>query len=279
MAEVKTSQPDSLLNRDQLREVERFQAKFAELERQLHYCVDEFLSVLNRHYFNRENGYLKEQEDNLREIVTIQSKLEALAGNMSTGAAELKSRMIELQQNIHSQEPATQPPPKPDPQTPETSEKETGEPAKKESQAAESTPAPKKSSAAPGKKLTGVKGLIAGTGVKLADTAESGGEISLKLVFEGLKLTDPDNAAALNHVSSSLRKLLYDRKLVGYSKTSLVFGTNRTVGEVLQDLSEIFLSPQLKELMTTGGLVEPGGADSLQLACNEKRELVYIAGR
>lgn len=262
MVEVKINQPETLLNRDQLREVEQFQAKFVELERQLHRCVDEFLSVMNRHYFNRENGYLDEQAENLREIVTIQSKLEAMAGNMTTGAVELKTRMLELQRELQKKSGA----PGPEKSSPAA----TGaKPAKDEK------PAPKaKTSAKGGAALK--HALIGGGGAKLTDGSEAGGEISLRLMFEGLCLADPANAETLNQISSALRKLLYERKLIGYSKSSLVFGKNRTVDDVLGDLTSIFLSDSIRQLLAVLNLVDPGEGGQLMLACNGKRELIFI---
>lgn len=279
MAEVKSSQPETLLSRDELREVERFQAKFAELERQLHDCVDEFISVLNRHYFNRENGFLREQEENLREIVTIQSKLEALAGNMATGTSELKSRMLELQKSMQLQprdkaSPGGQAEDKPAGDTGADSRQQKPGPASEPKQQAPDKPKPE-----PAARKPAFKGLVVGADTQLADSAQAGGEISLRLVFEGLRLTDPANSDALAEISSALRKLLYDRKLVGHSKTSLVFGKNRTVGEVLEDLSPIFLSDSVLELMAAYSLIDPGSGENLKLACNEKRELVFIENK
>ncbi|MBW7997735.1 MAG: hypothetical protein FVQ81_14405 [Candidatus Glassbacteria bacterium] len=272
MAEIKLTQPETLLDREQLREVERFQARFAELELQLHNCVDEFLSVLTRHYFNRENGYINEQQENLREIVTIQSKLEAMAANMATGAAELRKRMLELQKDLQQQGGAPA-----EPEKPEQAEEPAGETGKAEQEpeqkakAEADKPEEKQASRAPV-----VDRLIVKGEARLADTTEAGGEISLKVIFDGLRLTDASNAEALNEISSALRKLLYDRKLVGYSKTSLVFGKNRTVGEVLEDLTPVFLSETVEELMVVSSLIEPGSAEKLGLACNVNRELVYI---
>lgn len=272
MVEVKVNQPETLLNREQLREVERFQAKFAELERQLHHCVDEFLSVLNRHYFNRENGFLSEQQENLREIVTIQSKLESLAANMATGSTELKNRMLELQRELQKQSGAAQGTarPKTSPaEQPLASQEEVPQSAseKPDRQNPSTVPSP----------VAG--GMIDREGQAMADTSESGGEISLRLVFEGLRLTDSANSEALGTISTALRKLLYDRKLVGYSKTSLVFGKNKTMGEVLQDLTPIFLSTPILELMRAQKLIDPGEGERLALACNQSRELIYTSGK
>jgi hypothetical protein len=270
MAEVKVNQPESLLSREQLKEVERFQARFGELERQLHHCVDDFLSVLNRHYFNRENGYLDEQQENLREIVTIQAKLESLASNMATGSAELKTRMLELQSNLQKQpgeKPAGQKAPDDKPKPKESAQEPEAEQPKQEK--------PKPKPAAP--LGAAARGLIDREGGSLGDSGESGGEISLRLIFEGLRLTEPSNQDALNVISTQLRKLLYERKLVGYSKTSLVFGKNRTVAEVLEDLTPIFLSAQLMDIMVSSGLIDPGEGDLLVLGCTGKRELIYTS--
>ena len=273
MVKVGLNQPDTLLSKEQLREVERFQARFAGIERQLHDCVDEFLSVLNRHYFNRENGYIDEQAANLREIVTIQSKLELLAASMSAGAGELKTRMLELQRELQSQAggathgPKRAPLPEPGP--------EAG--ARNDGQAeAKSEPVPGPEVTSKGEPAQKYR-LMGGDGEKLCDGSEAGGEISLKLVFEDMRLADPSNTEALNQVSSALRKLLYERKLIGYSKTSLVFGKNRTVDEVLADLEPIFFSDAIKQLLISRGLIGPGEVGRLRLACNVRRELVYVS--
>ncbi len=100
MVEVKIQSSDMLLTREQLREIERYQARFGSLERELNGYMDDFLSVLNRHYFNRENGYLEEQQENLREVVVLQGKLENLAEILSAQAGELKSYMMSLQKNL-----------------------------------------------------------------------------------------------------------------------------------------------------------------------------------
>ena len=84
---------------------------------------------------------------------------------------------------------------------------------------------------------------------------------------------------AFYQISSLLRKLLYERKLIGYSKTSLVFGKNRTIDEVLEDLTLIFLSESIKQLLAVLGLINPGEGDQLKLACNAKRELIFIRKR
>ncbi len=278
MVEIRSSQPDTLLSREQLHEVERFQARFAEVESQLHNCVDEFLGVLNRHYFNRENGYIDEQVENLREIVTIQSKLESLAADMSAGAGELKTRMLEIQRQLQSKPGATAHPKEPAP--PADTEPAAAAQDKKTGQAKEdqgdSEPAARAKAPAKGKPAQ-KHALIGGEGEKLSDGSEAGGEISLKLVFEGMCLTDPANAEALNQISSALRKLLYERKLIGYSKTSLVFGKNRTVDEVLADLEPIFFSDSIKQLLIGLGLIDPGESGRLRLACNVRRELIYIS--
>ncbi len=280
MVEIRSSQPDTMLSREQLHEVERFQARFAEVESQLHNCVDEFLGVLNRHYFNRENGYLDEQVENLREIATIQSRLESLAANMSAGAGELKARMLEIQRQLqskpgaaaHSTEHAPVADARPDAAA---RDKKTGQ-AKEDQNNSE--PAARVKAPAKGRPAQ-KDALIGGEDETLSDGSQAGGEISLKLVFEGLRLTDPANAEALNQISGALRKLLYERKLIGYSKTSLVFGKNRTVDEVLADLEPIFFSDSIRQLLVGLGLTDPGESGRLRLACSARRELIYISKR
>jgi len=98
---IKSQLSEMLLSREQLHQIEHFQAQVGELERELTGTVDDFISVLNRHYFNRENGYLDEQQGNLREVVIIQSRLEKLAGKLAACTGELKTYMMALQKSLH----------------------------------------------------------------------------------------------------------------------------------------------------------------------------------
>ena len=269
MVEVKTQSSDMLLTREQLREIEHYQARFAQLELELTGYMDDFLSVLNRHYFNRENGYLQEQQENLREVVALQSKLDKLAEVLSAQASGLKSYMMNLQKSLQggvqaeveseSSETTVEEKPK---ETPEE-KKAVQEPQK---QADKAPAAPAKPSRSP---------LVDRAGENLADSSEKGGEISLKLVFEELGLTEPKNSDVFNEITSALHKLLYDRKLIGYSKTSLVFGKDKSLGEMLKDLQTIFVSEALQNLLLEKRLISAGEESKLQLVCNSKRELVY----
>ncbi len=117
--------------------------------------------------------------------------------------------------------------------------------------------------------------LVDRAGENLADGSEKGGEVSLKLLFEALNLTKPQNSEIFNGISNALRKLLYDRKLIGYSKTSLVFGKDKSLEELLKDLQPIFVSEALQNLLLEKKLVSAGEESKLRLVCDSKRELVY----
>jgi hypothetical protein len=272
MAEVKTQSSDTLLTREQLREIEHYQTRFGQLELELTGCMDDFLSVLNRHYFNRENGYLQEQQENLREVVALQSKLESLAEALSKQASGLKSYMVNLQKSVQGGVKAkgeSKPSETPVEEKPEEAAKETAkeeavqEPKKQEEKA---PAAPAKASRTP---------LVDRAGENLAEGSEKGGEISLKLVFGELGLTEPKNNEVFKEITSALHKLLYDRKLIGYSKTSLVFGKDKSLGEMLKDLQPVFVSEALQNLLLEKGLINAGEESKLQLVCNSKREMIY----
>lgn len=255
MVELKAQSSDVLLTREQLKEIEHYQALFVAIERELTGCMDDFISVLNRHYFNRENGYLQEQQGNLREVVVLQSKLEKLSKALSVRAGELKSYMMDLQKSLQGGVQA------------EGESESTKTPEEQKPKEEPEDPAvPAKASASP---------LVDRSGESLAEGSEKGGEISLKLIFGGLNLTEPKRSDIFNEISNALRKLLYDRKLIGYSKTSLVFGKNRALGELLEDLQPIFVSESLQNLLLEMKLISAGEESKLQLVCNSKRELIY----
>ena len=76
-----------------------------------------------------------------------------------------------------------------------------------------------------------------------------------------------------------LRKLLYERMLVGYSKTALVFGRDKTLNQLLEILEPIFLSENLRKLLVERRFISADEKEKLHLACNRNRELVYsVAG-
>jgi|GEM_PF-2626742 len=264
MVEVKTQSSDMLLTREQLREIELYQARFGSLERELNGYMDDFLSVLNRHYFNRENGYLEEQQENLREVVVLQNKLGKLAEILSAQAGELKSYMMSLQKSIQGGD-ERESPEAPALQKPEAVPKKGAiqEPKKQVEKVPAAAAKPSRSP------------LVDRTGENLADGSEKGGEVSLKLLFEALNLTKPQNSEIFNGISNALRKLLYDRKLIGYSKTSLVFGKDKSLEELLEDLQPIFVSEALQNLLLEKQLVSAGEESKLRLVCDSKRELVY----
>ncbi|MFH1070117.1 MAG: hypothetical protein V1794_10910 [Candidatus Glassbacteria bacterium] len=269
MVEVTSQQAEAILTREQLREIERYQSRFAELERELSSMVDDFISVLNRHYFNRENGYVEQQQQNLREVVALQARLDKLGTTMSAQAGELKNYMVQLQNSLHGL-PAK-------PAAPAEEKAGGDQAAKKEETPAAAIPEKEagKQEAADKEKATS-SDLVNRSGKGLADGSQQGGEISLKLLFDELHLAEPVNSGVLNEISQALRKLLYDRKLVGYSKTSFVFGRDRSIDQLLEDLAPIFIAESLCGLMRERRLIEPGETERLKVACNDKRELIYL---
>ncbi|HUU27819.1 MAG TPA: hypothetical protein VM123_08405 [archaeon] len=284
MVEIKTQNSDLLLSREQLKKLDNFQSRFGSLERELTSYQDEFLSIMNRHYFNRENGFIEDQQGNLREVVILQSKMERLAGKMSSCAGELKSFMMSLQDSLHGEifsSPRAEPSPEEEgeettSQAIEEMQTEKGEPAATQEltphEEKEIKPVPVKSAS---KKLSSSL-LVDRTGENLLDNSIEGGEVSLKLIFEELKLTDPKNSGIVNEISTNLRKLLYDRKLVGYSKTSLVFGKDKKLADLLEILRSIFITDALCNLLLEKKLIDVDEKGGLRLACNKNRELIYI---
>ncbi len=264
MVEIKTQPSDMLLTREQLREIERYHARFGELEKELTGYMDDFLSVLDRHYFNRENSYLKEQQENLREVVVLQSKLEKLAESLSAQAGELKSYMMSLQKSLHGGDES---------ESPEAPARQKPREAPKEEAVQETQKKAEKAPAAAAKPSRSP--LVDRTGENLADGSKKGGEISLKFLFEELNFTEPQNSEAFNEISNALQKLFYERKLIGYSKTALVFGKDKSLDELLEDLRLIFVSETLQKLLMEKGLISAGEKSKLRLVCDSKRELIY----
>ncbi|MCE5273138.1 hypothetical protein LLH00_17815 [bacterium] len=259
MVEIRKSEGEVILSRDELRKVESFQAAFAAIWNEMRDSVEEFDNIILRHYFNRENGYLEEQQNNLREIVLLQDRMEELAARLGGSAAELKAFMKSLQQGMHGAAPAA-------PQSP-------GPSARPKSNGAGDTAADRTTA----DKTNGARRsrLLLSDRDKLADSSQRGGEISIKLFFEELGLLHPERHDLLREITRQLHELLYERKLVGYSKTSLVFGRDRSLEEVLVSLEPVFLSERVRELLAAEALA-PGGA-RLVLGCGPGGELVYVS--
>ncbi|MEA1995984.1 MAG: hypothetical protein U9N45_00010 [Gemmatimonadota bacterium] len=432
MADPTKKDNDLLLSREQLKDLDRFHSRFTDLQHDLGSCQEEFLSILNRHYSSREEGYLEDQQENLREVVGLQSKMEALAKKIFSCSGMLKSFMMELQTNLQSQlssakeegarrgsehvelsldtgEPATAPsqpttgpveesagpgvpdempsepeepveefaeaqepeaafskpeetveefveaqepeaafsepeetveefveaqepeaapsePEKPveefaeaeeliaepepafseppiaplknapeegepvevpsEPGEPAAATVEPGEPAEAQDQGVEA--AAQEEEATPEKPALGTpvtreaaegirkSPVINRTAERLYDETVSGGEISLKMIYSELRLPEPENQELFSEISADLMKMLISRKLVGYSKSSLVFGRNRTLAELLTDLQEVFISEGLVNLIKEKNLIDADEEAMLRLACNENRELVFV---
>ncbi|OGG00997.1 MAG: hypothetical protein A3F83_02265 [Candidatus Glassbacteria bacterium RIFCSPLOWO2_12_FULL_58_11] len=265
---IKSQLSEMLLSREQLHQIEHFQAQVGELERELTGTVDDFISVLNRHYFNRENGYLDEQQGNLREVVIIQSRLEKLAGKLAACTGELKTYMMALQKSLHGK--AVEEPVEPKGKAEESAAAGVA-PDQPPATAAAREPARDKK--APGQVRSSA--VVNRGNLELSPGAESGGEVSLKLIFEELKLAEPRYSAVSAEISSAMRKLLYDRRLVGYGKTSLVFGKDKTLDQLLEELKPVFTSEALRNLLLEKNLITAEEAAELRLACNKSRELIF----
>ncbi len=280
MAEINSQQSELLLTREQLKELDHFQSKIVYLERELASYGDEFLSILNRHYFNRENGFLEDQQANLREVVVLQSKIEKLAGKLAACSGELKSFMMNLQNTLQGQISPQQD----DTHGSDTDKEKAVREVKEEKTVKETAEAkvaqPKgkadKSSAQAGSAAAASNPVVARKAEALLDKSVKGGEISLKLLFEELRLAEPQKKEILNEISTSLRKLLYDRQLVGYSKTSLVFSKDKTVSELLEIIKPIFLYGALLNLLIERNLISKEEKERLELACDKNRELIYF---
>jgi len=266
MAEIRNKPEEVILSREQLREVEGFQASFAALWNEMRDTVEEFDSIIMRHYFNRENGYLDEQQNNLREIVILQNRLEDIAARMGAGAASLKLFMKALQTSIQGGAPLSE---APDQIKQENKEPAQQKPAEKPPQsAAQKGPAAKAN--------TERKSSLLMTGAsQLCDLSQRGGEISIKLFFEEMGLLRPERYDLLREITRQLHELLYQRKLVGYSKTSLVFGRDQSLPDVLVSLEPVFLSESVRTLLASDGITPSGTA--LRLSCRQEGcELVYL---
>jgi len=268
MVEIRKSEGEVILSREQLREVENYQTAFAAIWNEMRDSVEEFDNIILRHYFNRENGYLEEQQNNLREIVVLQSRLEELAARLNGSSSELKAFMKALQDRMHGasggSDKAVSPPPatqSPAPSAPPgTNGVAEGSPAK--------AAVDKKNGARPSR-------LLLADRSQLADSSQRGGEISIKLFFEELGLLRPERHDLLREITRQLHELLYERKLVGYSKTSLVFGRDCSLAEVLVSLEPVFLSESVRALLAAEAPSTEGVR--LTLGCGSGGELVYVA--
>jgi len=281
MAEINSQQSELLLTREQLKELDHFQSRIVYLERELASCGDEFLSILNRHYFNRENGFLEDQQANLREVVVLQSKIEKLAGKLAACSSELKSFMMNLQNTLQGQISPQQDDTHESGPEKEKAVREIKEEKKvKDAAEVKDAPQPKgkaaKSSAQAGSAAAVSNPVVARKAETLLDKSAKGGEISLKLLFEELRLAEPQKKEIFNEISASLRKLLYDRQLVGYSKTSLAFSKDKTLSELLEIIKPIFLYGALLDLLIERNLISKEEKERLELACDKNRELIYF---
>jgi hypothetical protein len=255
--QVDSGPGELLISRKQLNELERFPSRLQEIEQELKSCADEFTGLIERHYFNRENGFLEEQRKNLGETAVLQERIEKLARDLAGGAGELKAFLQGLQK-AELPEPVEKPAPPP-----------SGE-KKSDSTAANGGPVGMASGAAEGPRPSP---LILRGGDGLIDASTKGGEVSVRLLFEELKILQPQHRELLRQISLQLQELLYSHKLVGYSKSALVFGRETSLGQVLEALQPIFLSESIRHLLEENGLAGPG--QEIRLACDQNRELVF----
>lgn len=266
MAEIRNNPEEVILSREQLREVEGFHASFAAIWNEMRDAVEEFDNIILRHYFNRENGYLDEQQNNLREIVILQSRLEDMASRLGNGAVSLKSFMKALQTSMHGGVTVTE--------ASAQIKEDKPEPARQTPAEKPPQPSPQKDSSSKANNQRKSNLILTGEAL-LCDLSQRGGEISIKLFFEEMGLLRPDRYDLLREITRQLHELLYQRKLVGYSKTSLVFGRDQSLSDVLVSLEPVFLSESVKALLSTDG-VAPDGA-VLRLGCRQAGcELVYL---
>ncbi|MBN2290186.1 MAG: hypothetical protein JXQ83_12705 [Candidatus Glassbacteria bacterium] len=282
MAEIKRQDTDVLLTGEQLKKLDGYQSWLAELQAELDSCAAEYRSVIDRHYFNRENGFLDDQQKNLREIVVLQQRIEKLAGSLGDGSKELKSFMMNLQQSIHGdltgQAPAG-------PEAAGEAVAEVPSPAGEQEPAQAGAEADEQASKPPAPAAADTAGaadklkdtlLVIRGGGELMDEKTQGGEISIRRFIEELGLRLPNNRDTLYQINTQLKELLYSRKLIGYSATSLVFGRDKTLIQLFEDLQPIFLSDALRELLVQSRHVARDELDSVRLACDKQRELIFL---
>ncbi len=283
MANIAKQSTDVLLSVEQLKKLEEFQSGLADIQTELESYVDEFAGIIDRHYFNRENDFLEDQQKNLREVVILQSRFEKAAESLATGSKELKSFMMQVQKSVQGD--FTEEVPSEPEETGEAAataapkaeeEKEPAAAGKPEDE--KSTPAaPAEAEASPPKagKLKDTPMVIRGP-AELMDENTTGGEISIKCFIDELGLKEPKNHDTLYQINNQLKELLYNRKLIGYGATTMVFGRDKTLVQLFEDLQPIFLSDAVRELLVENRYVDQGELDKLKLACNNKRELIYL---
>lgn len=281
MPEIKPAQSDDVvLTREQLAELEEHRERLMVLERELSECLDEYAAVIERHYFNREHGYVQEQQQNLREIATIQGSLDKLGKRLNEQSASLKSRMIALESSLHGLDSGAREKTGDTADDTADSDKKDGKAEKKGTSASVGDKQDAPGGKSGQKKAGGPKKtpLVVREAGALGDMTVSGGELSLRVMFEQLDLAGPLNREVLNEISQALRKMLYDRKLIGYSKTSLVFGRNKTLVELIRELEPIFLSDTVRGIVLEKGLVTEQESGRLRLTMDSDRELVFTVG-
>ena len=287
MAQIKKQTTDLLLTSEQLKKLEEFQSRLAGFQAELVSHTDEFDSIIDRHYFNRENGFLDDQQKNLQEVVILQSKVEKVAESLTKGSEELKSFMKNIQKGIKAEFPkeavsvAEAKGAAADTEIPAAEEEKklaevaeaAGEKEAEKGPPADLPGAVKPSAAAANLRDTS---LVIRDPSGLMDEKTQGGEISIKRFIDELALREQKNRDTLYQINNQLKELFYNRKLIGYSATSMVFGRDKTLAQLIEDLKPIFLSDTVRELLVQGRCVGQDELDNLRLACDEKRELVYL---
>ncbi|MEA2063267.1 MAG: hypothetical protein U9P14_06195 [Gemmatimonadota bacterium] len=273
---------DVILSTGQLKELEKYQSRLAGLSDLLGSCTGEFAGIIDRHYFNRENGFLDDQQKNLREVVLLQSSIDKLAGSLAERSQELKSFMMNLQTDIQGGSGgAGGRAVAPGPAAPEENKPpQAGEPAAPGvAEEATAKAGPSRPPVAPkqeeGKFKPSPLVLRSATG-DLMDGTTSGGEISIKRFINELALRDPGSREVLYQIDNQLRELLYNRKLVGYSASSIVFGRDKTLDCLIKELEPIFLSSAMRDLLVSRGMVTSDEQGALHLACDKDHQLIYL---
>ena len=280
MAKIAKQSTDLLLTVEQLKKLEEFQSNLADIQAELKSYVDEFAGIIDRHYFNRENDFLEDQQKNLREVVILQSRIEKAAESLAAGSKELKSFMMQIQKSVQgdfTEEVPSEPEAAADTAAPKAEEEKeptaVGKPEYKES----APVAPTAAEASPPKagELKDTPMVIRDPG-ELMDENTKGGEISIKRFIDELGLKEPKNRDTLYQINNQLKELLYNRKLIGYSATSMVFGRDKALVQLFEDLQPIFLSDVVRELLVQDQYVKQDELDKLRLACDNERELIYL---
>lgn len=255
-----------------LKKLENCQNKLASLRDSFDREVRELETLIERHYFNRENGFLDEQQKNLREVVGIQSRVDAVSAQIAEKSAELKKLMIDVQKSIHgggapteeAASPVEEPPAKEEPKPAQEGESFLAVSKKK-----------KTTAGLDDRSVFVSSELVNRSGDGLLDKQTMGGEISIRLMVDSLKLREPANRDILFALNNSLKEMLYQRKLIGYSATALVFGKNTTLESILDDLLQVFTSDALKNILIGNKLVATDEIEGIKLACNSSYELIY----